>query len=143
MTPQTYEKAKLASAVWRLAKSNDPNELLAVACTMRNHLVAMPGKPQTYNSFSTCVEGFLKIYANHLRPAPLLNEPAFVSFPDGLLSVIDDVYEFKTRDITATETTPGARFFAQASKVMEEDLFWPIVQGRQPVGTFGAQQFYE
>ena len=142
MTPQDYEKAMLVTATWRLARSNDPNELAAIICTIRNHIFPRPGQIQTYKSFSEACEDLLRVYP--VRESPKMDESALVSYPDGLLAIVDDVYSCRYPDLTATTTTPGARYFGRASEVAADPTHWlyPIVTGRQPIGTFGSQQFF-
>ena len=142
MTPQDSEKAVFVTAVWRLARSNDPNELAAIACTIRNHIFPRPGQPQTYKSFSEASADSLRLYP--VREAPTLEESALTSYPDGLLAIVDDIYSCKYPDLTATSTTPGARYFCRASEIVADPSHWlySIVAGRQPLGTFGSQQFF-
>lgn len=142
MTPQDYEKSLLVTATWRLARSNDPNELIAIMATIRNHIFPRPGQIQTYQSFSEACEDMLRVYP--VREAPALTESALVSYPDGLLAIVDDIYSCKYPDLTATSTTPGARYFCRASEIVADPSHWlySIVAGRQPLGTFGSQQFF-
>jgi hypothetical protein len=138
MTPQDYEKAFMVMAVWQLAKSNDLNELAAIACTLRNHVVPRPGQMQTYKTYLHACEDFMKAYP--VRPRPTLLEDAMTSYPDGLLAIIDKIYDCSYPDLTATQTTPGARYFCQASQPPE----WikPILSTHHLCGTFGSQQFW-
>lgn len=142
MSPQDYEKAVLVTTVWRLARSNDPNELMAIACTIRNHIFPRPGQMQTYQSFSEACEDFLKLYP--VREAPAMSEPALVSYPEGLLAVVDDIYSCRTPDLTATSTTPGARYFGRASELVNDTSHWmrTLIHSHQLLGTFGSQQFW-
>lgn len=142
MTPQDYEKAVFVTAVWRLSRSNDPTELCAVACTIRNHIFPRPGQVQTYKSFSEASRDFLRVYP--VRDEPTLDESALVSYPDGLLSIVDDVYSCRYPDLTATSTTPGARYFGRASEIIQDPNHWMygIVTAHQLLGTFGSQQFF-
>jgi hypothetical protein len=142
VTPQDYEKAVFATAVWRLARSNDPNELAAIACTLRNHIFPRPGQLQTYKSFWDAATDCLKIYP--VRPEPILSESALVSYPDGLLAIVDDVYSCRYPDLTATSTTPGARYFGRASEIIQDPNHWMqvVVTQHQLLGTFGSQQFW-
>jgi hypothetical protein len=138
VTPQAYETAFFAQSVWQLAKSNDLNELAAIACAIRNHVIPRPGQIQTYKSFTQACEDFMKAYGVRARPTML--EDAFISHPDGLLSIIDSVYDCSYSDLTATATTPGARYFGQASNLPE----WlkPLAVSHHLCGTFGAQSFW-
>jgi len=138
VTPQNYEIAMLARAVWMLAKSNDLNELAAIACVLRNHIVPRPGQMQTYPTYLKACEDFMK--ACPVRPGPEMTEDALTSHPDGLLAIIDAVYDCSYPDLTATQTTPGARYFCQAAQA--PDWMKPILASHHLCGTFGAQQFW-
>ncbi len=140
MTPQEYEAAMLARAVWMLAISNNVNELAAIACTIRNHVIQVPGCFQTYDNYTTACKQFLQSYP--IREEPTMNEPALTAYPDGLLAIIDDVYSCKYKDITATQTTQGARYFARVSSVVTGSWQEQIVKTRPILGTLGAQQFF-
>jgi hypothetical protein len=142
MTPQDYEKAMFVRAVWMLARSNDPNELAAIACTLRNHIFPRPGQIQTYKSFSEAAEDALRVYP--VREAPAMYESALVSYPDGLLAIVDDIYTCRYPDLTATSTTPGARYFGRASEIIQDPNHWmyDIVTSHQLIGTYGSLQFW-
>jgi hypothetical protein len=140
LTPQSYETAMYARAVWMLARSNDVNELAAIACTIRNHVIIRPGQPQTYESYAQACADFLKAYPS--RQEPTLAEPALTSYPDGLLTIIEKVYDCSYKDITATQTTPGARYFGQVASLPADNWMQQIARTHQILGTFGAQQFF-
>jgi hypothetical protein len=140
VTPQTYEAAVLATTSWRLALSTSVDELAAIACTIRNHVIPRPGQIATYKSFPDACEDFLKAYP--IREAPKTTEDALVAPTVGLLAIIDSIYECSYPDITATQTTPGARYFARTAFLDTADWRWPLVQSRPVLGTFGAQQFF-
>ena len=140
MTPQNYEVAMFANAVWRLAKSNDLNELAAIACVLRNHVIVRPGQMATYPTYLKACEDFLKALAGWTRPGPDMTEDGLVSHPDGLLAIIDSVYDCSYPDLTATTTTPGARYFCQAAQA--PDWMKPILTTHHLCGTFGSQQFW-
>ena len=86
----------------------------------------------------------LKVYP--VREAPALTESALVSYPDSLLAIVDDIYSCRYPDLTATSTTPGARYFGRASEIIQEPepgCAKNIVTRHQLIGTFGSQQFLE
>lgn len=144
MTPREYEIAQYARAVWMLAKSGTVAELLAIACTIRNHVVPKPGGTASYDSFSEACGAFLALFP--VRQPPTLQDPAFVS-PNGLLSQIEDIYDCTAIDLTATHDQPGgARFFARVVEVEPESWFDLEIIKRSAVhpllGTWGAQQFF-
>jgi len=140
LTPQAFEAALFARAVWMLSRSNDVNELAAVACTIRNHVVIRPGQAQTYASYALACADFLKAYPT--RPEPGFEEPSLTSYPDGLLNIIDKIYDCSYKDITATQTTPGARYFGQVASLPADNWMQQIARTHQILGTFGAQQFF-
>jgi hypothetical protein len=138
LTPQQYEVSILIRSIWQLARSNDLNELAAIGCVLRNHVIPRPGQIQTYKSFSEACFDFRKAYPT--RPEPTMMEDALVVHPDGLLFVGEQIYDCSYPDLTATATTPGARYFGQASNLPE----WlkPLAVSHHLCGTFGAQQFW-
>lgn len=143
MTPENYEIALLANISWRLAKSSDTNELIAIACTLRNHAIPRMGMGRG-RTYTEVIEDFISTYP--LRENPTINELSF-SGPNGLLSVIDDIYNCKYIDITASKSQPGgAKYFARAATLTSDDWrYEEVIQrpGLHPIiGTFGAQQFY-
>lgn len=139
MTPQTFEAAVLAQTAWRLAISNSVDELIAIASTIRNHVIPRPGKVATYKSFPEACAEFLIAYP--VREAPQVNEMALIA-PMGLLSVIEKIYSCEYADITATQTTPGATMFARTATLEEKDWRYFQVRSKQLCGTFGSQQFF-
>ena len=74
------------------------------------------------------------------RPRPTMQESALISHPDGLLAIIDSVYDCSYPDLTATATTPGARYFGQASNL--PDWLKTMAATHHLCGTFGAMQFW-
>lgn len=139
MTPQAYEAAILAEVSWRLSLSNSVDELICIALTIRNHVIVKPGRIATYKSFPEACADFLKAYP--AREAPQVNEMALIA-PMGLLSVIEKIYSCEYADITATQTTPGARTFARIASLEEKDWRYQLVRSSMLCGTFGSQQFF-
>lgn len=154
MQQSEYEKGLLVQASWRLARSNDINELMAVACTIRNWVITKhyPGISRHpmghlsqiyYGTFSEAIEAFYEMYPDP-RPSPAIDEPALIDPMEGLLLKIDEVYNCSMADFTSSKAFPGgARYFARnggAGWIKEE-----IVCRREEhplIGTFGGQQFY-
>ena len=146
LTPQDYEIAMFAQATWRLARSSDQNELIAVACVLRNHIMPRLGQVATYRSYMECIVDFFKVYPT--RELPSLTDPAFVSAPEGLLFNIAGIYNCETPDITATHDHPnGAKYFNRVSQLEPSDWFVLEItnkQGQHPlIGTFGSMQFFQ
>lgn len=154
MQLEEYEKAVLVATSWQVAKSADINELLAVACTIRNWVIpkhTFPGYPIRvpmreklyYQSYSEACEEFLSIY--FIRGLPRANEPAIVDPDEGLLAKIDSIYDCTLPDMTSSSANPlGARYFNRGT----DPTLWVYTnivqdQSRHPlIGTFGSMQFY-
>jgi hypothetical protein len=139
MTPQEFETAYLAQTIWRLALSDSVDELIAVGCTLRNWVIPKMGKIAKYKTYPEACADFLRTYP--LRDFPNMTEDALVS-TNGLLSVIDGIYDCSYPDLTATQTTPGALYFARAHSVNPDDWRYGITHNHQLLGTFGSQQFW-
>lgn len=154
MQAADYEKMLLAATTWQLAVNSDINELLAIACTIRNWVVPrygvqrlpMNGKAY-FKSYSEAAETFLALYPT--RPLPAITEPALIDQDDGLLVMIDGVYDCTTLDLTSSRAFPGgARYFGRGAigthrvqgpyrdEVLQHQDIHPLI------GTFGSQQFY-
>ena len=143
VTPREYEVAFFAQTVWRLAHSSDENELMAVACAVRNLVIPRPGTVPIYASFSEACEDCLRIYPT--RPRPVLTDIAFVS-PNGLLAQINDVYDGTYPDVTATQNhLAGARYFSRVANLPDDDWFKQAIvnNAKHPLlGSWGSMQFY-
>lgn len=144
MTPDTYEKALLANAAYRLAFMDNVDELIAICCVIRNHMNPRFG-PSQYKSYSEALEDFFCIYP--LRPNPAINNPVLVS-KTGILGVIESIYDGRYTDITASRNNPlGAKYFARVQSLSQDDWrFRDIVshpEAHPLIGTFGSQCFYE
>ena len=147
MQASEFEKALLVEAAWRLAKSNDVNELQAIACVLRNWVVPRLGQEgQFYRSYPEAIRVHYQTY--DLRDVPGASEPALIDPVDGLLAHIDGVYSGRTPDITSSHAYPnGARYFGRAGSSPSGSWFTENVlnrQGEHPlIGTFGSQQFFQ
>ena len=145
MSPTDYEISFFAQTVFRVSRSSDTQEMAAVAHTIRNHVIPRIGQVATYPSFEIACADFLKVYPT--REFPSLTDPAFVSFPDGLLSNISDIYNCVSPDITSSHDHPaGAKYFNRVHSLEPNDWFvLEIVQkpGVHPLlGTWGSMQFF-
>jgi hypothetical protein len=155
MQSSDYEKALLVAASWQLACNNDVNELLAIACTIRNWVVPRYGVPRFpdvrfgklyYPSYSEAVESFLQLYP--IRSLPAANEPALIDPDEGLLVMIEGVYDCTLNDVTGSKAFPGgARYFARSNRQHSDDWFGKEILAHQQdthplIGNFGSQQFY-
>lgn len=143
MTAADYEKALIVQATFRLAKSDDVNELLAIACVIRNLVVPRLGQVPEYPSYTAAIEEMLNAY--ELRPFPRHDNPALVDPDDGLLVKVDGVYDNSMPDFTSSRSHPGgARFFCSARRpaawFQSSILDRPDVHAL--IGSFGSQQFY-
>jgi hypothetical protein len=139
VTPQAYEAAFLAQTAWRLALGDCVDETMAIMLVLRNHVIPRPGQIPTYKSFPEACIDFLEAYPT--RKYPTMQEDAFIA-PNGILALCEQVYDCSYPDITATQTTPGARMFARTSSLSDKDWRKPLVQCSQLLGTFGSQQFF-
>jgi hypothetical protein len=142
MNPVDYECAFFAQTVWCVSCTSDQNELIAVATTIRNHVIPRIGQIATYPSFAEACEAFLKICPT--RPRPPLTDPAFVNT---LLFNIADIYNCEYPDVTSTHDHPnGARYFARVANIAEDDWFRLEIINKQEqhplLGTWGALQFF-
>jgi len=145
MTPNQFECAFFAETIWRLAQSNNTDELLAIGSTIRNHVIPRMGQRGAFNSYSEACEAFLSLYP--VRERPGMQEQALVSYPDGLLAVIDGIYDCSIADLTASSSFPnGAKYFARVTILKEDDWRKRDIVDRQGIhsliGTWGAQQFF-
>lgn len=140
MTPLDYEMAFYAQTVWQLSRSSNLDEMLAVACVIRNHVMPRIGKISVYKSYYEACQDFLKICPK--RGLPSLSDPAFVSM-DGLLFHLGRIYRCEDPDVTATHDHPdGAKYFANEP----DDWFRAEIIGKPDIhpllGTWGSMQFY-
>lgn len=148
MRQSEFEKALLAEACWRLSKSNDTNELLAIGCTLRNWVVPHMGQVgHFYKSYLECIETFYDNYPKRRLP-PTSNDPALIDLDSGLLWKIDEIYDNKYPDLTSSDNNLfGARYFGRPATSAPDSWFTLSVlnnQGAHPlIGSFGGSSFYE
>jgi hypothetical protein len=145
VNPRVYEICFMAQTVWQISYSSDMDEMVAVANTLRNHVIPRPGQTSTYVSFSDACEGFLEAYPTRERPR--LDDAAFVSSPQGLLAQIEAIYDCSVPDITATHDHPnGARYFARVQSLDPQDWRKLEIIDRPTLhpllGQFGSMQFW-
>ncbi len=139
MTPQDFEAAVLAQTAFKLSMSDSVDEQVAIACVIRNLVVPKPGCLALYKSFPAACTDLLRAYP--AREDPTMQEDAMVA-PNGLLSLIGQIYDCSYPDITATQTTPGARMFARTANLEQSDWRWPLVRSARLLGNWGSQSFY-
>lgn len=145
MTQADYEKALLVMVSWQLACSHDVNELLAIACVIRNWVVPRLGEAPVYRTYSEACAYFLLAYQP--RQMPEGNEPSLIDPDEGLMAKVDAVYDNSQLDVTSSQQHPrGARYFARVVSLQLPEWFKATVldqQGKHPlIGTWGSQQFY-
>ena len=149
MQPSTYECGIFVLAVYRAAKSDNIDELLAVASTLRNR-VAKFGK--TYSEICETAE------INQGYPS--INNPVLITPGTGLLAEIEDIYRNIAPDYTSSANNiEGALYFGRAVEenpgTIEENgvivklpgswLYENVIQKPdkfQLLGTWGSQQFW-
>lgn len=131
-------------ASFRLAQSNDVNELLAIACVIRNWVVGRFGQgAETYRTYSEAINNFLTAYSTRQLPDSFV--PALIDPSEGMLSRIDAIYNNTLADVTSSASQPGgARYFGNARN--PDAWFKQEILARQDIhpllGTWGSQQFY-
>lgn len=140
MNPLEFEQAFYAQTVWQLSRSSNMDEMLAVACVIRNHVIPRLGVISAYKSYYDACQDFLKTFPR--RELPSLSDPAFVS-TDGLLFHLGRIYSCEDPDVTATHDHPnGAKYFANEP----DDWFRAEIIGKPDIhpllGTWGSMQFY-
>lgn len=142
MQPANYEAALLALASYRLAKSDNVDESIAIACVIRNHVIRTGIVGLTYTQV---IQDFYKLRPT--REWPSIANMTLTHPANGILSQIDGVYGNKTPDVTANaQNVRGAMYFARVVDEDKDGWFTEEILKRQDihplVGTFGAQQFY-
>ena len=142
------EKGLLVFAAWQLAISNDPWEMLAIMCTIRNWIV--PHHGQIAHFFKSYPEAITYFYKNYpIRDLPVSTSlPCFTDQSEGIFYKVDEVYGGKYPDITGSDNNPyGARYFGRATNPSPDSWFYKNVisqQGAHPlIGNFGSQSFFE
>jgi len=139
LTPAQFEQALLAQTAWRAAKSDNIDEILAIAHVLRNR-VHRYGK--TYSA--VCEECIVN------RPEwPAINHPLLINPNNGVLAAMEGIYKNESPDMTSNHLRKnGALYFGRAVDHFgtgdwfeEEILKKPEEHGL--IGSFGTQQFYE
>ncbi len=139
MQASEYEKGALVGACWRLSRTGDVNELLAIACTIRNWVVPRPGKTAVFKCYGDAVNYFLSTYP--VRDLPTGNEPSLVDLNEGLLTHIDKVYDNTMPDITSSREFSGGAHSFGPSGAPPASVHNPAAEG-ELIGMFGGQKFY-
>jgi hypothetical protein len=103
MTPKAFEKSLLALRVWQAAKSDNIDELLAIASVFRNRVLRY-GK-----TYSQVLEA-----AEVNRPWPDIKHAVLIDPQNGLLQAVEDIYDNIAPDYTANHLQQnGALHFCQ------------------------------
>lgn len=138
MTSSQYEQALLALSAWRAAKSTNIDEILAVACVIRNHVLKFG------RTYSKVCEGLI-INQGY----PDIRHPELIKPNGGLLSQVEAIYKNDLPDLTSNHNHPdGALYFARVvehqgtgddfeERIIKQYLAHPLI------GTWGTQQFFE
>ena len=124
------------------------NELQAILATVRNWVIQrglVHAGLYHFRTYSEAVANMLAVYP--LRAMPPIDAPALIDPREGLLAVVDGVYDCSRADITASHAYPGgARYFGKASEAGSKSWFdLEVLQNQGAhslIGTFGSQQFY-
>ena len=148
MTQSDYEKSLLVMASWRMASSNNVNELLAIMCVIRNWVIpkyGFIGRPMVekvhYSSYSEAIDEFLEIYPT--REIPLVNNPALVDEVEGMLIKVDSVYDCTLLDVTSSRQFPfGARYFGRPGNHFFESEVLAHQDVHPLIGSFGGSSFH-
>ena len=150
MQPSTYECGIFVLSVYRAAKSDNIDELLAIASTLRNR-VAKFGK--TYSEIcetSEINQGY-----------PSINNPVLITPGTGLLAQIEEIYRNIAPDYTSSANNiEGALYFGRVQDEQPESyedtegllrfkegswFYENVIQKPekfQLLGTWGSQSFY-
>ena len=138
MTSTQFDCAILCLRAWQAAKSDNIDELLAVACTLRNRVHTWS---KTY--LQVCEEAVVN------RPYPNLRHAAMIHPTSGLLAAIEGIYKNETPDMTSNHLRPhGALYFGRAVDHHNTGDWFDVHILKDPeahglIGSFGVQQFYE
>jgi hypothetical protein len=138
MTAKQYERALLALRSWQAAKSDNIDEIIAIACVFRNQVLHY-GK-----SYTQILE---KAEIN--QGWPDIRHPALINPNTGLLAQIDAIYDNTAPDVTSNHLhKEGALYFGRVVEHQgkgtdfEENILKH--QDEHPlIGTWGSQQFFE
>jgi hypothetical protein len=138
MQPKQFEKALLALRTWQAAKSDNMDELQAIACTFRNRVLKF-GK-----TYSQVLE-----VAEVNRDWPDIKHPLLIEPTNGLLAFVEGVYDNVQPDFTANHLHKnGALYFGHAFSHQDKGDWFDNTVLDNPnehplIGTWGTQQFYE
>jgi hypothetical protein len=137
MQPKVYEKALLALRSWQASKSDNLDEVLAIACVARNHVLKF-GK-----TYSSVLEDLI---IN--RPWPDIRHPLLIEPTRGLLAAVEDIYDNNMPDLTSNHLfKDGCLYFMRVvehqgtgdsmeTSILQNPTEHPLV------GTWGVQQFF-
>lgn len=138
MTPATYEMALLALRSWQAAKSDNIDEIVAVACTFRN-------RTQKYNKTYTEVLEEAEIN----RGFPPINHPVLTHPTTGILAQVEAIYKNQAPDTTSSHLHPnGALWFCEIMEHQGKNTEFEKNILNNPfdhplLGRWGTQAFFE
>lgn len=138
MGPKEYETALLALRSWQAAKSDNIDEIMAIACTFRNRVMRY-GK-----TYTQILEN-----AEVNREWPDIRHPVLINPNNGILSQIDGIYRNDTPDLTSNHLHKnGAMYFGRVvdHQGSGDEFETKVLMNQEEhglIGTFGVQQFYE
>ena len=138
MNAAQYEQALLALTAWRAAKSDNLDEIIAIACVIRNNVLRF-GK-----SYSSVCENFI---IN--RDWPDIRHPLLLDPYRGVLSQVESIYKNEMPDMTSNHNhKDGALYFCRImdhqgkgtdfeERILKQHLAHPLI------GHWGTQAFFE
>jgi hypothetical protein len=138
MNAAQYEQSLLALAAWRAAMSDNLDEIIAIACVIRNQVLRY-GK-----SYSSVCENFV---VN--RGWPDIRHPLLLDPYKGVLSQVESIYKNEMPDMTSNHLhKEGALFFArvvdhQGKGTDFEERILKQYEAHPLIGSWGVQQFFE
>ena len=137
-TSRSFEKSLLALRTWQAAKSDNIDEVLAIACTFRNRWLR-------YGKTPTQVLEAAEIN----RPWPDIKHPLLIDPQSGLLQAVEDIYDNIAPDYTANHLKKnGALWFCQpfehqGTRDFIDSNILDNPNEHSLIGQWGAQCFYE
>jgi hypothetical protein len=138
MTPKMYECGLLALSAWRASKSDNIDEILAIASVLRNRVIAYN---KTYSQ--VCEAAIVN------RSWPDIRHPALIHPASGILAAVDGIYDNSVPDYTSNHLHKnGALHFARVVEHQGtgddfEERIIKQYEAHPLIGTFGTQQFFE
>lgn len=138
MTPAVYECGLFALKAYQGALSDNVDEILCVACVLRNRVQRL-GKTYTQVLEESEVN----------RPWPSIQNPALIDPQTGLLAQIEDVYRNIMPDLTSNHNHKnGAMYFCevmhhQGTGDWVEENILKKPEEHCLIGKWGSQHFYE